>query len=370
MKRKGNLWDKIISIENLYFASKKARKGKRFRENVSRFDYYLEQELTTLLKELKEGNYIPGKYKVFFLKEGKKRRISAAPYRDRVVHHCLMNILEPIFEKKLIYDTYANRKGKGTHKAVLKCQEFFKKYDYVLKCDIAKYFPSISHKILLDEIKKIIKCKKTIELIEKIINASNEQDNVKDLFPEDRQKRGIPIGNLTSQWFANIFLNPLDHFIKENLRCKGYVRYLDDFLIFANSKQFLIFCLKEIEHFLVKLSLKLNTRKSKILKCKEGVEFCGWTIFPYYKVLPADRVARTRIKIRNLRVSNRNRWNQSYRNLNIGFRCAQDNLCENLMGNFYLLGSARFVQKSRPTGLWDKWWEPLSTSKISESSKG
>ncbi len=163
--------------------------------------------------------------------------ISAAPYRDRVVHHGLCNIIVPIFERTFIHDSYANRCGFGTHRALRRFTEFARSSRYVLQCDIKKYFPSIDHEILKSLLRRKLKCQNTLWLLDKIIDNSNDQNSPIDYFPGDdlltpiQRRRGLPIGNLTSQFFRNVYLNGFDHFIKEQLKVKKYIRYLDDFAI-------------------------------------------------------------------------------------------------------------------------------------------
>jgi retron-type reverse transcriptase len=157
--------------------------------------------------------------------------ISAAPYRDRVVHHALCAVIMPIFEKTFIHDTYANRVGYGTHRALERFTSFARSSQYVLQCDIRKYFPSIDREILKTLIRRKIQCPDTLWLIDAIIDNGNDQESSPDFFPNDslldpvERKRGLPIGNLTSQWFANIYLSGFDHFVKEQLKVKKYLRY-------------------------------------------------------------------------------------------------------------------------------------------------
>jgi len=229
LKRHKNLYHQICDPENLFLAASKAIQGKRFNDSASRFEINREHEILQLKNELTSKSYQPGQYKSFYIYEPKKRMISAAPYRDRVIHHALCNIIGPLFESAFIFDSYANRKDKGTHRAILRYQHFARKYKYVLKADIKKYFPSIDHEILKTTIRRKIGCKDTLNLIDHIIDNSNPQEPVFDIFPGDdlftllTLKKGIPIGNLTSQFFANIYLNPFDHFVKEKLRCKAYI---------------------------------------------------------------------------------------------------------------------------------------------------
>lgn len=244
MKTYKNLFETLISFDNLLKASKKAQRDKRFRDNVARFNLNLEKNLIELQRELSQQVYHPGEYRSFYIYEPKKRLISAAPYRDRVVHHALCNVIEPIFERSFIFDSYANRKGKGTHRAVHRFQTYLQKYKYVLKCDIRKYFPSIDHQILKQKVRRKIADEQTLWLIDTIIDNSNLQEEVFDYFPGDdlftpsERRRGLPIGNLTSQFFANVYLNDFDHFVKEKLRCQAYERYVDDFVLLVNDKSY------------------------------------------------------------------------------------------------------------------------------------
>jgi retron-type reverse transcriptase len=211
MKRYGNLYPQITEFSNLLLAAKKAQKGKRYQPNILNFNYHLESELQQLQQQLSNKTYQPGDYRTFYIQEPKTRMISAAPYRDRVVHHGLCNIIVPIFEKTFINDSYANRIGFGTHKALRRFTQFARSSKYVLQCDIQKYFPSIDHEILKSLIRRKIKCRDTLWLIDTIIDRSNEQYPVIEYFPGDtllspiERKRGLPLRNLTSQFFANIY---------------------------------------------------------------------------------------------------------------------------------------------------------------------
>ncbi len=256
------MFEKIVSYENLVAAAYNASKGKRGRDNIIKFNISLIDTISEIRKELIEGTYLPGAYREFYVYDSKKRKISAAPYRDRVVHHAVCNVIIPVFEKTFIDNSFANRKGKGTHQAVSLCVEYLRKYRFFLKCDIVKYFASIDHDMLKSVIRKKIKCKKTLDLIECIINSSNTQDGPAWYFPGDglfephTRRKGIPIGNLTSQYFANIYLTPLDHFIVENLKIRAYLRYVDDFVLFHDDKKYLQDCNKEIISFLGSVSVE------------------------------------------------------------------------------------------------------------------
>ncbi|MEK7306173.1 MAG: RNA-directed DNA polymerase [Nitrospirota bacterium] len=308
MKRYGSLYNKICSFENLFLAARKAQKGKRFKENVAAFHIDLEEELLILQKELLEKSYTPGHYRTFLVYERKPRLISAAPYRDRVVHHAICNIVEPIFERSFIYDSYACRKEKGTHQAVEWFTAFSRKNSYVFKCDIKKYFPSIDHEILFGKIKRKIKCQDTLWLIKKIIDHSNPQEEVIDYFKGDnlfdplRGRRGIPIGNLTSQFFANIYLNDLDHYAKEVLKCRYYMRYVDDIAILDNSKERLWEIKAAIEEYLEKDRVKLHPKKSFVNPVSIGTDLLGYKVFPTHRLLRRDTSMRF---IRRLRMASK-----------------------------------------------------------------
>ncbi len=301
MKRHGNLWPQVTDFANLAAAARQAQRGKRTRPNVLAFNYNLEAELLTLHEELQTKTYQPGAYRTFEIVEPKRRLISAAPYRDRVVHHALCHVIAPIFERTFIHDSYANRTGFGTHRALRRFTGFARSSRYVLQCDIRKYFPSIDHAILKQLIRRKIKCPDTLWLVETIIDASNEQEAVLDYFPGDdlrtpfERRRGLPIGNLTSQFFANIYLNDLDHFIKEKLKARKYVRYVDDFALFSDDEKFLAAARLALEEHLASLRLLIHPIKSQLFKTQHGASFLGFRVLP-------DRI---RVKTENLRRSRR-----------------------------------------------------------------
>jgi retron-type reverse transcriptase len=300
MKRFNNLFSKVTAFDNLLLASKKAQKGKKNVDSVARFHFSLENNLFKLQRELRSKSYRPGKYQTFYIFDPKKRMISAAPYRDRVVHHALCNIVEPIFEKVFIYDTYANRKGKGTHKAIERYQRYAQKFPYVLKCDIRKFFPSLDHKMLKEEIRRKIKCKDTLWLIDLIIDHSNLQEehlvwfSGDTLFTPMERRKGLPIGNLTSQFWGNVYLNRFDHFIKEELRVPGYIRYVDDFVLFGKNKEQLSQWKNDLTQYLEQLRLIPHPNKTQIHKTKDGIPFLGFQVFPHYRYVKKQKVKRYR----------------------------------------------------------------------------
>jgi len=306
MKRYGNLWDNLTSFENLYLAYRKARRGKRNRPPVERFEFQLEQALVNLRESLLQKTYTPGGYRTFQIYDPKPRTISAAPFPDRVVHHALCNIVEPIYERSFIDDSYACRQGKGTHAAVDRYQVFARKNRYVLKCDVRKFFPCIDHQILQNGLKRKIKDPHVLWLIEKIILSSNTHAPVPGYFPGDNlftqieRSRGLPIGNQTSQFFANVYLNPLDHFVKEELRCRFFVRYVDDFVLLSNCKEELTIWRDQIEKYLWSLRLWLHPYKRVISRVEDGINFLGYRSFPYHRTLTKEGVRKFRRRLRSM----------------------------------------------------------------------
>jgi len=304
MKTFKDLYPQITSFDNLLQAAGNARKGKRFQANVAAFDFRLEQNLFQLQEELQNKSYQPGAYRSFIIADPKERLISAAPYRDRVVHHALMNVTGPIFERTFIYDSYANRLGKGAHAAIVRFQQYAKRYPYVLKCDIRKFFPSIDHEILKEEIRWKIQCPDTLWLTDTIIDNSNPQEEHCPYFPGDdlftprKRRHGLPIGNLTSQWWGNVYLNRFDHFIKEELRVPGYIRYVDDFVLFGPDKRQLKQWKKALENYLAGLRLVLHPNKTQIYPSDRGIPFLGFRVFPEYRMVRKQNTRRYRRHLR------------------------------------------------------------------------
>ena len=235
MKTYKNLYEKIISIDNLIRAYRKARKGKTKKNYVIEFEKDTIGNLFKIHNELKTQKYQPKPLKTFILRDPKTRKISKSDFRDRIVHHALIRIIETIFDKTFIYTNCANRKNKGTLFTIKRFEEFHRKITknltskaFCLKADIKHYFQEINHNILISIIEKKIRDKKVIWLIKQIL--SNYTSNIK----------GMPLGNLTSQFFANLYLNELDQFVKHKLKIRYYVRYVDDFILLDSSKQILL----------------------------------------------------------------------------------------------------------------------------------
>ncbi len=299
-----NLFPTITSFENLYSAFLRARKGKRFQQCVCQFDQRLEENLLELQQALRADSYFPGEYRLFHIYEPKQRLISAAPFRDRVVHHALIDVLEPRLDASLIEDTYACRRGKGTHKALDRCREFVRRFPFVLHCDVRKYFPSIDHKLLLKQLRKRIGDSDVLRLLTLILHMGPQQEPVLAWFDHDDlltplyRRKGIPIGNLTSQFFANLFLDPLDRMIKQDLRIKGYIRYMDDMLIFGRSVDELLVVRDAIQNTLTEYRLELHPRKRQVYPTPNGIPFLGFRVLPDRVKLLPDNVRRARKRLR------------------------------------------------------------------------
>lgn len=299
------MYENIYAMDNLYLASKKALKGKKSTQSGSRFWMNEDKEILKIHQLLKDEKYTFGRYRVFDINDkGVLRKISAAPFRDRVVHHAIMNIIEPRFEKSFIYDTYANRKGKGVSKALYRMKSYMKKYKYYLKIDIQKYFPSIDHEILKALLAKKIDSEATLSLLYQLIDSSNKQHDAYFYFDNDTLfspyefKKGIPLGNLTSQFFGNVYLNRFDHYVKEVLRV-GYVRYVDDMVLFSNEK--LTPLLEKLQKYLARYRLKIHPDKIVFGVRERGVEMLGHKVYATHIRLLSKSVHRARIKLTRIK---------------------------------------------------------------------
>jgi retron-type reverse transcriptase len=288
VKSWSNLYPRICSLENLYTASRKARKRKTRKEDVERFELHRERFLHRLREELLSARWQPSPYRRFQIHDPKTRTISAAPYRDRVVHHSLCNVIGPVIERRFVFDSYSCRVGKGTEAGRERCRRFTNRYRYVLKCDIRKYFESVDHAILYDKLAGIIRCQPTLALCKRIIDSSEAPETQPvwlagdELFTPAQRKHGLPIGNLTSQLWANLYLDRLDHVIREDLRPAGYVRYTDDFLLWSNDKGFLHACRERITAELEQERLVLHGGKTRLFPAGCGVPFLGFRFSPGY----------------------------------------------------------------------------------------
>ena len=281
---------KIISLENLYLAYKKARKHKTKKDYVIEFEENLQENLIKLHEELEAQTYSPEPLKTFILRDPKTRKISKSAFRDRITHHALIRIIEPIFDKSFIYDSCANRIGKGNLFALKRFDLFkrkvtrnLRKEAFCFKADIKHYFQEVDHEILLKIIRRKIKDKRVIWLITRILNnlGIGQMGGRTNLC-----KKGMPLGNLTSQFFANVYLNELDYFVKHRLKVEYYLRYVDDFVISHKSKEQLEILESEIKKFLIdKLRIELHPDKSRIISLSRGIDFVGFRNFYYHRLL-------------------------------------------------------------------------------------
>lgn len=285
------LFPRIASFQNLLVACHKAALGKRHQEDIANFLVNREPELLRLQAELLSGTYRPGTYRTFTLQEyAKKREISAAPFRDRVTHHAFCQVVEPIFDRRFFFHSYACRKEKGTHRALSCCQTFLRQHRYVLQADIVQYFASINQRALLSILAKKMGDAQVMQLAELIVHSWRP-----DL------GRGVPIGNLTSQFFANLYLNELDSFVKFQLRRKHYLRYMDDFLLFGDSKEELRDCEGRIRRFLgEELHLSLHRRKTLVYPCLAGVPWLGFHVYGNVRRIQAGNIRRFRRRMKRL----------------------------------------------------------------------
>ena len=307
MKRYGNFWEKMVAWDNLVLAARKAQRRKRNRSVVQEFNFDLERELLGLQDELEAGSYVPGSFRSHWISRPKLRLISAAPYRDRVVHHALLNVLEPVLDRHLHFDSYACRRGKGTHAAADRLQRLMGRYRYALQCDIRKYFPSIDHRILKDTFRRLVKDEGALWLMDLIVDHSNRQESMLQWFEGDNlftpleRPKGLPIGNLTSQWFANWMLNGLDHFVTSQLRIGGYVRYCDDFVLLHNDKNVLGDAIGQIISYLAGMRMRLHERRLSVRPVRSGLTFVGYRIWPTHRLIKKDNIKRFRRRVRWLR---------------------------------------------------------------------
>jgi retron-type reverse transcriptase len=264
-----HLFGQIANFQSLRTAALRAAAGKRFKPGVAAFMAGLERECLRLERELLEGRYRPGSYVKIEIHDPKHRVVSAAPFRDRVVHHTLCAVAAPIFDRSMIHHSYANREGKGTHRAIAAFERYRNRHGFVLRGDIFRYFPSIDHTILKSGYRRRIGCPETLSLMDSIVDGSNRQETVNLHFPGDElfspfeRRRGLPIGNLTSQMFANLYLDPFDHFVTERLGAP-YVRYMDDIALFADTPKKLEEWNFRIADFLVGRRLRLHPEKTGI----------------------------------------------------------------------------------------------------------
>jgi RNA-directed DNA polymerase len=276
-------YEYIISVENLLLYWRILESNKKYRKDVSLFKIHLMDNILDLHKSLKDGTYYHSKYEYFRINDPKPRDIHKATIRDRIVHRMMYMTLYSYFDSKFICDSYSCRVNKGTHKALLKFTQFsrkvsknYKKQCWILKCDVKKFFASIDHALLKEVIGKYIVDKNILDLLEKVI----------DSFSSKEMGKGLPLGNLTSQLLANIYMNEFDQFIKHKLKVKYYIRYADDFVILDDDRNMMDDILLKVHQYLKeKLKLDLHPNKVSLRMLSSGVDFLGWVHFPKYRVL-------------------------------------------------------------------------------------
>ena len=307
-----SIFHDITSLSNLLRAWKEFKRGKASKIDIVEFEFHLEDNLFALHHELVEKNYKPEPYHAFFVYDPKRRHIHKASMRDRVLHQAIFRVLYPIFNKHFIFDSFSSRIGKGTHAgskrlfaALRKASKNWRHSVFALKCDVRKFFDSIDHGILRALIERKIQDPETLRLLEQVIGSFKMCITSRRPFQSDT---GLPLGNVTSQFFANIYLNELDQFAKHVLKTKFYFRYADDFIIVHRDKEFLEKCLGRIKIFLEsELKLQLHPDKVSIRKLRQGIDFVG------YVILPSAAVLRTKTKKRILK-----KWQKAKEEMHAG----------------------------------------------------
>lgn len=302
-----HLYEQVCSFDNLWNASRKARCGKRQKHAVADFEYHLEENLLAIQQTLQTESYQFGGYNRFTIYEPHQRLISAAPYRDRVVHHALCNVIEPLLDRAMIYDSYACRVGKGTHSAIARAQHFLRSSSWVLKVDIKKYFFTIDHEFLLRDLEKKLTDLHIVNLIKDILRTYRTADEyyyrfAGDSFFDMGRPRGLPIGNLTSQLFANFYLTSFDRFVCERLLPVGYVRYMDDALVFGEGKSQMAEMKREIQEVLALKRLLLHPLKTQVFPSSQGVRFLGFHLYPHRRRILRPNIQRFKKRMRMKRM--------------------------------------------------------------------
>lgn len=300
MKRVGYLIEQIADIDNLRLAFYKAARSKEAKEEVNLYRLCLDTNLFYLRNSLLNSEVIVGDYHYFKIFDPKERLICAAAFSERVLHHAIMNICHTLFEKFQIFDSYATRKDKGQYAALERATMFHKKNKWFCKLDVRKYFDSINHEVLMEMLCKMFKDKALIAIFDKILKTYNTRTGC-----------GLPIGNLTSQYFANFYLAYADHYIKEKLQIKAYVRYMDDMVIWHTSKEDLLQIRSKFICF-VQDKLKLEIKPDCLNSIDKGLPFLGYVVFPTYTRLSKRSKIRfiNKIKVYN-NLLNENEWSQA-----------------------------------------------------------
>lgn len=299
-------FEQLCSWDSLVNAWRKAARGKRGTASVARFEYRAEEHLADLRERLFAGGYRPGAYVHFHVKDPKRRKISAIGFRDRVVHHALCTVIEPRFERLFIADSYANRVAKGTHRAIDRLQRFAQRHRYVLRADIVQHFASVDHAILLAILRRQIPEADVMALAETIVASGRGvlDDEYRPVyFPGDDllaacRPRGLPIGNLTSQFWSNCYLHPFDQFVTRELGCRAYLRYVDDFALFSDSKSELWAWKAAIIARLAGLRLVIHESRAQVLPVEAGIPWLGFVVHPTHRLMKARQVRSAQRRLR------------------------------------------------------------------------
>lgn len=294
MKRLGNVWDVVISIENLRAAFKKAAKGRNYLHQVRRIKRNPDKYLYRIQSMLRDGTYEVRGYRSKTIYEPKKRTIHALPfYPHRIIHHAVMNVLAPYWESIFIYDSYACRTGKGQHAGSRRCAQFVRRNKYVLKCDVSKFYHSIPHIGLKAVLRKKLKDKKLLQLLDIMIDSSALCEGLSS-------DRGVNIGSLPSQWFGNLYMHELDTYVKHVLGVKDYLRYCDDFVLFSDDKEQLKVWKVAVQNF-VNDRLGLTLSKCNLFPSTHGVDFLGYRHFKGYVLLRKSTSKRIAHRMKSIR---------------------------------------------------------------------
>ncbi|MBO4700853.1 MAG: group II intron reverse transcriptase domain-containing protein [Alphaproteobacteria bacterium] len=287
MKTYKNLWDKFISVENFELAARRAVKSKKSKKSVQYFLEHKDELIQKLRTSLINGTFKTSQYKIFTIYEPKKREIYKLPlYPDHVLHHALINILGPIWQKMFIHDSYACIPGRGLHAASRRTMDFVRRNKYVLQCDIRKFYPSINHKKMIGIIARKIHDRRILKILKEIVFSVGGETN-------------LPIGNLTSQWLGNVYLNELDYFVKHILHWRDYIRYCDDFCLYGNNKHQLKYMLSNVKRF-IEINLFMSFSRTIVRETKNGVDFIGYRHFRKFVLLRKKSALKIKRRISNI----------------------------------------------------------------------
>ncbi|MBL8732482.1 MAG: group II intron reverse transcriptase domain-containing protein [Planctomycetes bacterium] len=294
-------------MPNLLRAARTASRGKRYRRSAAAFLLRMEQQCLRLSEALAEGSWRPSPYRVFRITDPKPRTICAAPFADRVVHQAMVQVVEPAFERGFIYDSYSCRVGKGTHAALRRVAAWVREYPWVLKVDVQKYFPSIDHRVVMALLRRRIRCERTLSLFEQVLSSWHSDEAPLRWFDGDgvdsplQRRRGLPIGNLTSQFLSNVVLDAVDHRVKDGLGVRAYARYCDDMVVFGRVPAELRRVQAAIAEGLRRLRLSPHPLKTRVAPCSQGLRWVGFQVLPSGVRFADDSLRRLRRRVLALR---------------------------------------------------------------------